>query len=92
MKSSSSAPNFLLIAANAIAAHKTQGSTFSRRVIVNLGQRESLGVSFVSSYRVTKWENLFIISFTYERYSKLVDTPYFSERASVLERIIFLKV
>ena len=85
--SSSSASNLSIIAANTRTAHKTQGSTFSSRVIVNLRTMRIVWFLFVSLSRVNEWENLFIIPFTYERYSKLDDTSYFGERASPLEII-----
>ena len=79
--------NFPLIAASAITIHKSQGSTFDEEVSVDIGEKEVLGSTFVALSRVTKFENLVLKPFDFERYERIASVKYFEDRNLALEKL-----
>ena len=79
--------NFPLVAATAITIHKSKGSTFECEVFVDIRDREVLGSTFVALSRVTKFENLYLRAFDFERYQKIREVGYFEDRVEALKRL-----
>ena len=67
--------------------HKSQGSTFSHPVFVDIGEKEVLGSSFVGMSRVTSFENLILKPFDFERFEKIKSVGYFKDRKLALEKL-----
>ena len=79
--------NFPLVAASAMTIHKSQGSTFDFKISIDIGDKETMGSSFVGFSRVKKFDDLVVKPFDYERFLMIGEGKYIKDRVEIMEKM-----
>ena len=83
--------NFPLLQCNSVTIHKSQGSTYTADVYLDLGDWEWLGSTFVALSRIKTFEQLFLYPFDFQRYEKIGQGEYFEQRSLALSKLDDIK-
>ena len=79
--------NFPLVSASSLTIHKSQGSTFDFRISVDIGERETMGSTFVAFSRVKRFEDLVVKPFDFDRYLLIGEGKYVSDREEAFAKL-----
>ena len=63
--------NFPITQADAMKIHKIQGCKFTKTTFINIGKRETIGLSFTAASRVVRSDLLYFDHISFERFQKI---------------------